>query len=383
MEQSSKSVLNDGNDKKTGNREKQIIHTSLAVIVANAGLSAVKFLIGTASHSPAVTSDAANNLGDALGSIVTVIGTWLSQRKADRKHPFGFGRVEYITSAVVAVMVIFVGVQSLIDSFRSILHPVLPSFSNAALWVLFLGLAVKFVLGLWLKRRGKKLHSSAILASGTDSMSDCILSAAALVSALLEKFCSIFIGNWLGLLISLLIIRSGFQVLMKPLDQLVGERTSTELTDEMKKTIESFPEVEGAYDLILNHYGEDSCIGSVHIQIPETMTAREIQGLSRKITHTVWKKYHVILTVGIYASNECDPVSVQIQKIVEETLQDFPEVHQMHGFYVDPEEKSVAFDLVFKFGTDGFAERKKIRKELQKKLPDHSIEIAVDGDYSD
>lgn len=365
-------------------RARQIIFTSLGTIGANAFLAGLKFVIGFASHSQAVLSDAANNLGDALGSFVTIIGTRLSTRKPDRRHPFGYGRIEYITSAIVAALVLYVGIETLISSIQALIEPQPVSFTSLSLWLLAAGLVLKLSLGLWLKARGKKLKAVSIEASAADSLSDSILSLATLISALLSRFAHIQLGGWLGLVISFFIIKSAIELLISPLNELVGLRTDEVLGEEIKNSILSAdPQVQGVYDLILNTYGDSLPIGSVHIQVSDTLNARQIQALTRRITKMLYKTYHLVMTIGIYASNDSDPQSARIRKLVEQTLQSYPQIVQMHGFYVDLNLDTVAFDLIFDYQSDGAALRKEIRDRLQKELPGYTIDIVVDGDYTE
>lgn len=240
--------------KTQARRSRQIVQASFVTIAANALLSGLKFAIGFASHSQAVLSDAANNLGDALSSFVTIIGTRLSQKKPDHRHPFGYGRIEYMTSVIVAALVLYVGIETLTSSIQTLLHPQEVGFTNLSLWLLAAGLVLKLALGVWLKGRGKKLKATAIEASAVDSLSDSILSLATLISALLSRFANIQLGGWLGLIISVFILKSAIELLMAPLNELIGLRTDTALGEEIKQSILDYDEVQGVYDLILNTY---------------------------------------------------------------------------------------------------------------------------------
>lgn len=365
------------------NRTKEIMKVSGIGIATNIGLSALKFAVGTVAHSQAVMSDAANNLGDAMGSIVTIIGTKLSAKSPEKKHPFGYGRIEYMTEMIVAFLVAYVGVEAFFDSIHDIRFPVDNSFSTLTLSLLVIGLAVKLILGLWTKKKGTSLKASALVASGTDAFSDSILSAATLISALISRFFSINIGGWVSLVISIFIIKSGLELIQEPLENLVGERPDSALSAELKKTIQEFPEVEGVYDLILNAYGNTFTVGSVHIQIPDSIEARDIQKLTRAISKKVYNKYKVILTIGIYAANTSDPISFRIRKTIDEILKDYTQVLQIHGFYVDLQTKVAAFDLIFDYDCDAQALKNEIRDRLIQRIPDYTFDIVVDQDFTD
>lgn len=363
-------------------RGHKIVVTSLVAVLTNLALATTKYFIGLAAHSPAITSDAANNFSDAMGGLITIIGTKLSQKPSDKTHPFGYGRIEYFTTAIVAFLVLYVGIDALRESLHSILHPVAPEFSSLSLWLVALALGVKLVLGLWLKKRGKAIPAPAITASGVDSLNDSILSLATLISALLAHFAHIDIGGWLGLIIAGFILKSGYDLIMEPLSMLLGERTDSALTDAVKQTIGEHKPVEGVYDLIINSYGENFSVGSAHIQIPDIMSARQIDELTRRITQSVWKKYRIVLTLGIYASNISDPVSKEIRQIVVLILKDYPDLIQMHGFYVDLRLHIVAFDLIFPFEAPSHQYRHEIKEKLQEKLPGYTFNITLDRDFS-
>lgn len=279
---------------------------------------------------------------------------------------------------------LYVGIETLISSIQALIEPQPVSFTSLSLWLLAAGLVLKLSLGLWLKARGKKLKAVSIEASAADSLSDSILSLATLISALLSRFAHIQLGGWLGLVISFFIIKSAIELLISPLNELVGLRTDEVLGEEIKNSILSAdPQVQGVYDLILNTYGDSLSIGSVHIQVSDTLNARQIQALTRRITKMLYKTYHLVMTIGIYASNDSDPQSARIRKLVEQTLQSYPQIVQMHGFYVDLNLDTVAFDLIFDYQSDGAALRKEIRDRLQKELPGYTIDIVVDGDYTE
>ncbi len=362
-------------------RNQIIIRTSAVGIAANLGLCAVKFAIGFASRSQAVITDAANNLGDALGSVITIAGTKLSEKKPDRTHPFGYGRVEYMTSIIVAFLVLYVGVQSFFESVRAIFVPQPADFSITSLIILAAALGVKLILGLWTRSKGRSIRSAALEASGTDALSDSMLSGAALVSALLVHFANIDLSAWLGLLIALYIICSGIQLMKHPVDSLIGSRPDHELTRQVSDLILSFKNVDGAYDLVLNGYGETFTIGSVHIQIPDTLSAREIQHLTQQISQEVYRRFRIILTIGIYAANTSDPTSSRIRKTVDQTLAQYDQIIEVHGFYVDLPMHLCAFDLIFDPAADACALRDEIQASLQKQLPDYRFYIVIDKEF--
>ena len=208
------------------NRSAQIIRTSVIGIVANVLLAAFKAAVGVIASSVAIVMDAVNNLSDALSSVITIIGTKLSQRPADREHPFGFGRIEYFSAIIIAVIVLSAGITSLIESVKKIFNPTEPSYSTATLIVIIVAIVVKLLLGFYVKKKGKQLNSDALIASGSDALFDAIITTATLVSAGVMLIWGVSLDGILGALISLVIIKAGIEMLASPVNELLGARVS-------------------------------------------------------------------------------------------------------------------------------------------------------------
>ena len=291
------------------NRSKEIIRTSWIGIVANVLLAGFKAAVGVLSSSVAIVMDAVNNLSDALSSVITIIGTKLSQRPADRKHPFGFGRIEYFSAIIIAVIVLSAGITSLIES------------STTTLVVIVVAIVVKLVLGQYVKRKGLQLKSDALIASGSDALFDAIITLATLVSAGIMLLWGVSLDGILGALISLVIIKAGIEMLASPVNELLGVSIPAELTSEIKKEVSAFEGVLGVYDLILHNYGPDVKIGSLHINVYDTMSAHEIHALTRKITNHMFDKHGIIMTVGVYAVATGENRRAELQtKVIQPSL---------------------------------------------------------------
>ena len=292
-------------------RDRKIIRTSIIGILANIFLVAFKAFIGLTSNSIAIVMDAVNNLSDAASSVITIIGTKLARKEADRKHPFGYGRIEYLSAMVISVLVLYAGITAFIESVKKIITPETPDYTPVALIIVAAGVVVKIALGLYVKSVGKKVNSDSLINSGQDATLDSIISASTLVAAAVYIIFHISLEAWLGAVIAVVIIKSGIEMLRDTLSKILGERADAELAREIKHTVNSFPEVLGSYDLVLHNYGPDAFHGSVHIEVPDTFTADELDRLTRKLTAAVYEKTGVILTaVGVYSSNTKDALAV-------------------------------------------------------------------------
>ena len=366
------------------NREKIIIRTSIIGILANILLVAGKATIGLLAHSIAIITDAINNLTDALSSLITIIGTKLAGKKPDKKHPFGHGRVEYLTSIVISFIILFAGVMAIYESIMTIIKQEKLSHDYVSIIVVSIAILVKISIGLYFRHVAKKVNSSALKASGTDALFDSILSAATLVSVFIAIFTGVNIEGYLGIAIGLFIIRTGIGILREGLSAVIGERTDKELSDKIKAFVCSFPEVKGAYDLILNNYGPNKSIGSIHIEVRDDMTAKEIHPLTRDISVKAYIQFGIILTVGIYARNETDEDVKIIRSLVVETIKKYPLIKQLHGFYVDEATRTVSFDLMFEFKDENKEkEVEEIRQTLKNAHPEFDYFIVIDTDYTD
>lgn len=364
-------------------RKKIIVRTSILGIIANVFLAGFKAVVGLLSNSIAVVLDAVNNLSDALSSVITIIGTRLAGKKPDKKHPYGHGRVEYLTAAIIAVIVLYAGVTSLVESVKKILHPETPEYSTASLMIIAVAVAVKLVLGFYVKRTGESVNSDALVASGEDARNDAVISAATLAAAGIYLLWDFKVEAWLGAVISLVILKSGFDMLRQTISRILGERVDSELSLGIKKTISEFPQVSGAYDLILHSYGPDMLVGSVHIEVPDTMTAAALDQLERDIVDQVAKEHGVILTgISIYSVNTTDDRIARVREDIRRRVMIHDHVLQLHGFHMH--DREIRFDVVIGFEAEDrkalFAE---ICHEIKEAYPDYDIYIALDSDISD
>ena len=365
-------------------RERTIVRTSVIGIIANVFLAAFKAGVGIIANSVAVILDAVNNLSDALSSVITIIGTKLAARKPDKKHPLGHGRIEYITSMIIAAIVLYAGVTSLVESIKKIIGPQIPDYSVVSLVIIASAVVVKIFLGLYVKKTGKRVNSGSLIASGSDALFDAIISASVLASAILFFVWGISVEAYLGVLISAYIIKSGISLIAETLNNILGTRTDREFALEIKKTVCSDPDVHGAFDLYLYNYGPDQNYGSVHVEVYDTMTAAEIEAMTRRIQACVYIKHGVILTgIGIYAVNTGSDEAGQMRKTVMETVMAHEYSMQFHGFYVDTEQKQMTFDVVLSFDCDRDAALKEIFDEVSALYPDYKVHIQPDIDITE
>ena len=365
-------------------RNSQIIRTSWIGIVANVLLAAFKAIVGFISGSVAIIMDAVNNLSDALSSVITIVGTKLSQRPADRKHPFGFGRIEYFSAIIIAIIVVSAGITSFIESVKKLFNPTEPVYTTVTLAVIIVAIVVKLLLGQYVKHKGEQLKSDALIASGSDALFDSFITLTTLVSAGVMLLWNVSLDGILGTLISVVIIKAGIEMLASPVNELLGTSIPAELTNTIKKEVSSFEEVHGVYDLILHNYGPDVKIGSLHINVYDTMSAHEIHGLTRKISTLMYEKYGIIMTVGIYALATGENRRAELQSKVMQMLSAHKEIIQVHAFYYSEKDNMISVDVVPDVDVhDDTALIEKLVNEIQPLVPDVQVIIVVDHNYSE
>ena len=359
------------------------MRTSVLGILANLLLAGFKAFVGLLSNSIAVVLDAVNNLSDALSSVITIIGTKLAGRKPDKKHPYGHGRTEYITATIIAVIVLYAGITSLVESVKKIIHPEQPDYGTAALVIISVAVVVKLALSFYVTKTGKAVNSDSLIASGEDARNDAVISAATLVAAVIFLLTKVSLEAWLGAVISLVILKSGFDMLRQTLSRILGERVDSALSLGIKKTVAEFPQVSGAYDLILHSYGPDMLMGSIHIEVPDTMTAADLDQLERDITDKVAEKHGVILTgISIYSVNTTDDEIARVREDIRRRVMSHEHILQLHGFHMHDDE--IRFDLVVGFeAPDRKALYAAVCEEIKAAYPDYQIYIAMDSDMSD
>ena len=366
-------------------REKIIVRTSIIGIAANVFLAAFKAFVGILSNSIAVVLDAVNNLSDALSSVITILGTKLASKPADKKHPYGYGRIEYLSAMIISVIVLYAGITSFVESVRKILAPETPEYSTLSLIVIAAGVIVKILLGTYVKNVGKQVNSDSLVNSGEDARLDSVISASTLVAALIYMFAHVSLEAWLGAIISLVIIRSGVEMLRDTLSRILGERAESDMTKEIKRTVCSVDGAIGAYDLILNDYGPDRMMGSVHVEVPDYFTADRLDEMTREIQEKVLAEHGVILTaVGFYSHNTKNDAAAQIRENVRDLVMNHTHVLQVHGFYADLEKKRMRFDVVIDFmAEDRNAVYAQVLQDVQNNYPDYALQIQMDSDTSD
>ena len=353
-------------------------------IIVNILLAGFKAAVGLAANSIAVVLDAVNNLSDALSSVITIIGARLAGKKPDKEHPLGHGRVEYLSAMIVSAIVLYAGVTSMVESVKKIITPEKPEYTTISLVIIATAVVAKVLLGRYVRSQGKKVDSGALIASGTDAMSDAALSLAVFLTAVLYMITGIALEPYVGVVISLFIIKAGFEMIQDTIKDILGRRADESVSRMVKQIVVQEPEVRGAYDLFLHNYGPGKYYASVHVELPDTMTVEEVDVLTRRIQNKVYHETGVIMTaIGVYAFNTKNDEAAAIRNKIQKTVLEHDWALQVHGFHLDQQAKEIRFDVVMAFDIKHKDGLEILHEELDPMFPDYKLYIQPDIDITD
>lgn len=363
------------------NRGKTIVRTSIIGILTNVLLAAFKATLGILVNSIALVLDAVNNLSDALSSVVTIIGEKLASKAPDKRHPMGYGRIEYISSMTISALVLYAGITSLVESVKKILNPSPASYTKLSIIVIGIAVVIKFILGKYVKSQGKKINSTALIASGSDSLFDSILSLSVFISAIIFMTWEISLEAYVGTIISIFMIKAGIEMMLSTIDDLIGHRADRDMVKKIADLINEEEQVLGVYDLALFNYGPNRYYCSLHVELPDTMSVSDVDKLTRKLQYKVYKNTGIILiALGVYSFNTKNKKATEIRKTVEKKILNYDWALQVHGLYADTEKKTLRFDVVLSFDINREDALKILKNDFEKLYPDYEIQIVPDLD---
>ncbi len=356
-------------------------------IACNVALSGAKIAIGLMINSIAITADAVNNLSDAASSIITVIGFKITNKPADREHPFGHGRIEYISAMVVSFMVILVGFEFLKSSFDRVRNPETVKFDIIPFSVLLLSIGVKVWLSRFYKKIGRKIGSKAMEASAADSLSDVITTSVVALSLLASLWTTFPLDGYVGLLVSALIIYSGISLTKDTLNPLLGEAPEPEFIRSITEKVLSYDGIIGIHDMIVHNYGPGRCVVSLHAEIPANMDIMKAHDVIDLAEQEISEEMDIHMVIHMDPINVDDKVVQETQNQITELINEMHEELTIHDFRIvgGEEHKNLIFDLVVPFDYDEKMARdlsKKVAWEIKAKYPECNAIIYIDRAYS-
>ena len=360
-------------------RNRKIVHLNLIGIIANLVLSVSKLIIGSLSHSTAVVMDGINSFADLIFSSLILIFARFSAKEADEKHPFGYGRLEYLCSLIVTMLILALGLRSLYEALRNIFHPgEEPDYTFLPIAITIISLFAKLWLGNLLKKEGQSLHSKSLEAAGVDNLSDAWVAIAILLSIVIYKFSNINIENYLCVGISILIIRSGLQMLSESMTKVVGEPADPQFRKKISTMIFMQEGVYNVSSLVIHNYGEGNYIGSVDVEVDEEMKASDISSLSRKLKRQAKELGLTLTSVGISGTKVHDPKADEMWDQILLLILKHKGIVHAHSFTVDFEKKKITFTIVQDYkAQDKEEDLKKLKEEVKKLFPDMKVGIST------
>lgn len=372
--------------------EKVSVRTAYGVLASSVGifcnvfLFAVKFVVGFILNSVSVTADAFNNLSDAGSSIISFVGVKMAEKPADRDHPFGHGRIEYIAALVVSFLVLEVGFTFLKDSIGKIRTPEALNFQTVSVAILIVSIAVKLWLGLFNRKLGERINSKVMMAVFTDSMGDVITTGATILSLIFFRLTGINIDGIVGVGVALVVMWAGVGIARDTLEPLIGEAIDPEVYKEIKSFVESYDGIEGTHDLLVHNYGPGRSMASIHAEVPNDVDIGQSHEIIDRIEREAAKK------LGIFLVIHMDPVEMKDQRVLQvrdravQILKELDPACSIHDFRMVYGENQInlIFDMVIPIEYD-----EEMRKELPQKLADRLKEsdpryecvITVEYDY--
>ncbi|BBK78252.1 cation diffusion facilitator family transporter [Clostridium butyricum] len=357
-------------------------------ILVNVVLFTIKLSVGLITSSISITADAFNNLSDAASSIITILGFKLSSMPADKEHPFGHGRIEYISALIVAFMVMLVGVQFIKSSFQKIINPDIVVFELIPFILLLVSILLKVWLSRFNKHIGNTINSSALKAASVDALGDVFTSSCVAISFLAAKFTSIPIDGYMGMGVALFIVYSGFNLVKETLNPLLGEAPDPELVNAINEKVMSYDNILGTHDLIIHNYGPGRCMCSIHAEIPSDISLVKIHEIIDKAERDISNELNIYLVIHI------DPICIiegevkEIYDYIKDYLNNFEYVDSIHDFRVigEGEYKNIIFDVVIdtskKISLSDGEIKSNINDHVQKVHPDYRTLITVDKHYT-
>ena len=363
-------------------RNKIITQTSWLGILANVLMAVIKIIIGALTSSIAIISEGVNNATDSLTAVIALIGTKLANKHPDKKHPFGYRRIEYLTGLVIATIIVVTGIEMLITSTKIIFNPTKLSISYISLIIIAVSAIIKFALGTYTIKIGKKVNSIALEAVGIDGRNDSFISIITIVSALFFLVFNLSIDAYAGIIISILIIKSGFNALKDTVSELLGRSGQKDLAEKIYKEIHNTKEIINAADMILHNYGPNTWSGSVNVEVDHAKTVGEIYQVIHKLQLKIMHEYKVVMVCGIYAVDHDHEDVKTIRQDIDTFVSKNKHIKSIHAMYLDPQTNKIYCDFVVDHDLKEWNKLKEDFLEyMTKKYPNNEIELTIETEF--
>ena len=370
----------------SGVRQAYGVLCGLVGIFFNVLLAVGKFLAGLWSGSVAIMADAANNLSDAGSSLIVLFGFKLAGQKPDPDHPFGHGRVEYISGLLVSMLIIYMAVELLKSSVDAILHPGEISFEPMVLIILIVSILVKFYMFLYNRKIGKKIRSEAMLATSMDSLSDMGATAVVLISMLVSYYTRVQIDGVCGVLVALLIFYAGVNSAKETINPLLGQPPEPEFVKRIEDMVTAEEDIIGIHDLIVHNYGPGRVMISLHAEVPADGDILALHDMIDNVEHRLKNELHCAAVIHMDPVCTKDEQTLELKQVVEQIVKEVAPVLSIHDFRVvtGPTHTNLIFDMVipFDFPMSDVDVTNQVQDQLWKYNPVYYAVIDIDKAYT-
>lgn len=363
-------------------REDIISMTSGLGIFVNVVMALVKVLIGLLASSIAIVSEGVNNAADSLSAFLTLIGSKLAQKHPDEKHPFGYGRIEYLVSLIISVLILVTGIEMVISSVKLIFHPEELNISYLALAVVAGSAVIKFILGTYTIKMGKKADSSALIGVGIDGRNDCFASLITIVSSLAFLLFDVSVDAYAGILVSLLILKAGLELLIDTVSDLLGRPGEHDLAVQIYKEIQQTDGIISAADMMLHNYGPDAWSGSVNVEIDHNKSVGEIYNFLHELQLRIMHEHHVTMVFGVYAVDNDSAKIKELRSRITAFVREQEHIKSYHAVYLSEKEKKLYCDFIVDYCLEGWnALQSEFVQYISEYYPEYQVELTIETEF--
>lgn len=366
----------------TQTRQQVMTRTSIIGILVNLAIASAKVILGLAVSSIAIMSEGINNATDALSAVLTLIGAKISGKHPDEKHPFGYGRIEYLTGMVVGVIILYAGISMFKESVEGIIHPSPLSVDVISIVIIAVTAVIKFLLGIYTIQKGKSINSDTLIAVGEDSRNDSFISVITIATSIIYLIGHISLDAYAGALFSFIVLKSGYEALKNTSNDIIGAAGDEELASQIYKEIRATEGVISAADMMLHNYGPDQYSGSVNVEIDHKETVGSVYEVLHELQLRIMHEYHVTMVFGIYAVDRDTPEYKELRKVILDYVKPNENIKSIHALFLSKKTNKIYVDFIVDYKLEDWdAVREEFTAYMKKHYPEQELELTIETEF--
>lgn len=363
-------------------RQSVITRTSVIGILANLVIASIKIVIGLLASSIAIVSEGINNATDSASSFMMLVGSKLSSKKPDKNHPFGYGRIEYLTGMIIGVIILMTGISLARESINGILHPSKMSVTVLAIGIIAFSAVAKYILGAYTVKKGKEVNSDALVALGLDSKNDSFISIITIVSSAIFLITGLSLDAYAGLIFSVVVLKAAYETLKNASGDIIGRSGEEELARTLLREIRATDGIISVADMMLHSYGPDSYSGSVNVEIDHKLTIGEAYEFLHDLQLRIMMEYKVVLVFGIYAVDKDSPYMVELRHCIAEYIRAHEHIDSFHAVYLSKDTGRIYVDFIVDYELEDWdAVREDFTQYMHMKYPDNELQLTIETEF--